>query len=112
MDRMHHIVIVLSLLIAASPCLAAVNNNTVGSAGAGCKPYATAIAILRDQYGETLQGRGLMGRGDVKVVLELWSNMTTGSWTAIRVLPNGCTQSVQSGDGWHVPLDEPGDDGA
>jgi hypothetical protein len=102
---------IAALLIAAAPSWAATNSSTVGSA-AGCKPYAAAIALLRDQYDETLQGRGLMGRGEVKVILEVWANMTTGSWTAIRVLPNGCTQPVQSGEGWHVPLDEPGDDGA
>jgi hypothetical protein len=108
---MHHIVVTAALLIAAAPSWAATNSSTVGSAGAGCKPYAVAIAILRDQHDEELQGRGLMGRGDVKVVLEIWASRA-GSWSAIRVLPNGCTQLVQSGEGWHVPLDEPGDDDA
>ena len=109
---MTYIAMIAALLIAASPSWAATNSGTVGSAGAGCQPYEVAVALLRDKYGETLQGRGLMGRGDVKVILEMWSNMTTGSWTAVRVLPNGCTQPVQSGEGWHVPLDEPGDDDA
>ena len=94
---------VAALLVSASPSWAA-NNNTVGSAGAGCKPYAVATTLLKDMYDEQIQGRGLMGRGDVKVVLEVWANMDTGTWTAIRVLPNGCTQPVQSGEGWHLPF--------
>jgi hypothetical protein len=110
--KMTHTVMIAALLFVALPSWAAVDNNTVGSAGAGCQPYEVAVALLRDKYDETLQGRGLMSRGSVRVVLELWSNMTTGSWTAIRVLPNGCTQPVQSGTGWHVPLVEPRDDDA
>jgi hypothetical protein len=100
---MIRVVMIAALLIAASPSWAATNNNTVGSAG-GCKTYQQATELLKDNYDEKIVGRGLMGRGDVKVVLEIWANMDTGSWTAIRVLTNGCTQPVQSGDGWHVPL--------
>jgi hypothetical protein len=103
-------VIITALLIAASPSLAAANNSTVGSA-AGCKTYQEATGLLKDFHDEELVGRGLMSRGSVRVVLEIWASHS-GSWTAIRVLPNGCTQPVQSGDGWHVPLDEPGDDDA
>jgi hypothetical protein len=97
---------VLSLLIAAAPSMAAANNNNmVGSVVPGCKTYQQATKLLQDIYDEKIVGRGLMGRGDdVKVLLEIWANMDTGSWTAIRVLTNGCTQPVQSGDGWHVPL--------
>ena len=94
---------IAALLIAASPSWAATNNNTVGSAG-GCKTYQQATELLKDNYDEKIFGRGLMRRGEVVVVLEIWANMDTGTWTAIRVLPNGCTQPVQSGDGWHLPL--------
>ena len=107
---MIRILMVAALLIAASPSLAAVNSNTVGSVGS-CKTYQEATALLKDFHDEVLVGRGLMSRGSVRVVLEIWASHS-GSWTAIRVLPNGCTQPVQSGDGWHVPLDEPGDDDA
>ena len=97
---------VLSLLIAAAPSMAAANNNNmVGSVVPGCKTYQQATKLLQDIYDEKIVGRGLMGRGDdVRVVLEIWANMNTGTWTAIRMLVNGCTQPVQSGDGWHVPL--------
>ena len=101
---MIRIVTVAALLIAASPIPAAANNNTVGSAGAGCKTYQQATELLKDNYDEKIFGRGLMRRGEVRVVLEVWANMDTGTWTAIRVLPNGCTQPVQSGEGWHLPL--------
>ncbi len=102
---MIRILMVAALLIAASPILAAANNNMVGSVSPGCKTYQQATKLLQDIYDEKIVGRGLMGRGnDVKVLLEIWANMDTGSWTAIRVLPNGCTQPVQSGEGWHVPL--------
>ena len=97
---------VAALLISASPVLAAANNNNlVGSVVPGCKTYQQATKLLQDIYDEKIVGRGLMGRGnDVSVLLEIWANMDTGTWTAIRVLPNGCTQPVQSGEGWHLPL--------
>ena len=101
---MIHIIMIAALLIAASPIPAAANNNTVGSAGPGCKTYQQATELLKDNYDEKIFGRGLMRRGEVVVVLEIWANMNTGTWTAIRVLPNGCTQPVQSGEGWHLPL--------
>ena len=94
---------VAALLFAASSNLAVANNNTVGSSG-GCKTYQQATELLKDNYDEKIFGRGLMRRGEVRVVLEIWANMDTGTWTAIRVLPNGCTQPVQSGEGWHLPL--------
>jgi hypothetical protein len=99
---MTYIAMVLALLIAALPTVASAN-NTVGSGG-GCKTYPQATELLQDIYDEKIVGRGLMGRGEVKVVLEIWANMDTGTWTAISVLTNGCTQPVQSGDGWHLPL--------
>ena len=99
---MIRILMVAALLISASPVLATANNNTVGSVGS-CKTYQEATGLLKDFHDEVLVGRGLMSRGSVRVVLEIWASHS-GSWTAIRVLPNGCTQPVQSGDGWHVPL--------
>jgi hypothetical protein len=102
---MIRILMVAALLISASPVLATANNNMVGSVSPGCKTYQQATKLLQDIYDEKIVGRGLMGRGDdVRVVLEIWANMNTGTWTAIRMLVNGCTQPVQSGDGWHVPL--------
>jgi hypothetical protein len=100
---MIRIVMIAALLIAAAPIPVAANNNMVGSGG-GCKTYKQATELLKDVYDEKIVGRGLMGRGEVKIVLEIWANMNTGTWTAISVLPNGCTQPVQSGEGWHVPL--------
>ena len=109
---MIRILMTAALLIAASPSWAATNNNTVGSAGPGCKTYQDATAILEDMFDEKIVGRALMGRGEVRVVIEIWSNPETGTWTALRMLPNGCTQPVQSGEGWHVPLVGQGDDDA
>jgi len=102
---MIRILTVAALLFSAAPSMVAANSSTVGSVSPGCKTYQQATKLLQDIYDEKIVGRGLMGRGnDVSVLLEIWANMDTGTWTAIRVLPNGCTQPVQSGEGWHLPL--------
>lgn len=77
----------------------------------GCRTYEQAVAMLRDLYEEEPIGRGLAGTQRSNTVVEIWVS-EKGTWTALQIMPNGCVHPVAGGTGWHIPVTEPGGDGA
>lgn len=67
------------------------------AADAGCAPRQRIIAVLADKYSEGRIGAGLAFDG---VVLEVWANAETGTWTVTIMRPDGIMCAVASGTGW------------
>jgi hypothetical protein len=80
----------LIALAAASPALAQQGPPCVAT-------HAEAVALLADRYGEVPIGYGLAR--DQGSVIEVFVSQA-GSWTIVRVLPDGKTCMVLDGYGW------------
>lgn len=67
-----------------------------------CLPRAEWIAHM-GQYGENVILSGIAGK-DRDVVMEVWANRETGSWTVMytMVLPDGKSFSCSSISGWDI----------
>jgi hypothetical protein len=59
-----------------------------------CGPRDAAVEHLASRYGESLQIQGIMPNGEV---MEIFANITTGSWTAIGSNPNGMSCLLADG---------------
>ena len=73
-----------------------------------CGIHTSMIVTLNMNYGEIRHGWGLSGS---RVLVELWANDETGTWTILMVYPNGvaCVRAV--GKSWTVVRHEiAGDD--
>ena len=77
---------ILALLMLASPVAA----ETV------CLPHDVMTEMLADRYGEARQTVALDGQDRV---IETWSNVSTGTWTATLTM-NGLACIVAAGDNW------------
>lgn len=65
---------------------------------APCLPtHADAVAFLAQKYGEVPTGYGLARDG--ASVIEVFVSRA-GSWTIVRVLPDGKTCAIADGYGW------------
>lgn len=65
-----------------------------------CGPRAGIVQQLQSQYGETRQAMGLQGQPPNTVVIEIWANLETGTWTVLMTPPGQPTCLVTSGQGW------------
>ncbi|MDK3075158.1 hypothetical protein QO034_18885 [Sedimentitalea sp. JM2-8] len=81
------------LLLSALAALIA--QTTTVSAQDNCAPRDDVIAHLAGEYGETRYSLGLESRG---LLMELFVNRTTGTWTLTAVAPSGIACLVASGD--------------
>lgn len=71
-----------------------------------CGPRAGIIAMLAEQYGETLQSMGIAEGGGA--VFETYASESTGTWTILRSRVDGVSCMVGSGGGWDgAPETEP-----
>jgi hypothetical protein len=77
----------LALLLALVPIGAAAQNV--------CADVAETRRQLAEKYGEQRAFHGLSASG---AMVEVWVNPDTGSYTAIRVLPNGKACLVDAGE--------------
>lgn len=78
--------------------LAAVVAMTAASAFAQtrqCVERETATTYLAEKYGESVQGIGMMPGG---LVMEIWANVETGTWTVVSTQADGMTCLIASGD--------------
>ncbi|MGL4280908.1 MAG: hypothetical protein ACRCS0_11115 [Albidovulum sp.] len=66
-----------------------------------CGQYEALRAVLTDDYGESVSGRGLQSETRM---IELWRSPETGSWTLLMILPSGMGCILASGTDWQ---DEP-----
>lgn len=64
------------------------------SQGQVCYPRDVVAERLADEFGETVQSRGLTADG---AVVEMWANDETRTWTAVVTMPNGMACLVASG---------------
>lgn len=64
------------------------------AAAASCADRESAVANLRDRFGEAPVWRGLTQGGNME---ELWTNATTGTWTYLGTTPDGKSCIVSSG---------------
>lgn len=65
------------------------------SAQVYCAPRDKVASELKDQYGETLQSRGLSANG--QSVVETWANTETGTWTVTMTDVSGTACAVAAG---------------
>lgn len=62
-----------------------------------CGPYETVSHSLVADFGETRIGRGLESATSL---FEIWRSKDKGSWTIIRLDPNGRACVMASGSAW------------
>ena len=68
-----------------------------------CAARGDVVERLREKYGESRRGIGLLQ--DQRVV-EIWTSKKSGSWTIVVTLPDGSTCLLAAGENWEV-MDEP-----
>jgi hypothetical protein len=66
-----------------------------------CGPHDDLVALLADQYGETLAFAGR--HPSAPLVLELYVNDETGSWTIVQSNPETTCMTASGRDGRLVP---------
>ena len=66
---------------------------------APCQPRDALTARLAARYGESLRARGVM----TPVLLEIFANVRTGTFTILIVRPDGTACIAGAGDGWQEP---------
>ncbi len=62
-----------------------------------CGTRDSVVAKLGDKYGEVRRGGGLAGP---TAIFEIWASEATGSWTILKITPNGLTCIIAVGDAW------------
>ena len=78
------------------------------SAAPQCAPRESVTDTLTGRYAEAPRMRGLAGSG---VIVELWANGDSGSWTILVTRPDGISCLVASGTAYTpiapLPAGEP-----
>lgn len=87
--------IILAALLAVTPIAAFAQQDQ-----RNCAPREAVTERLNERYGETRLGAGLAG--DSSVVLEIWANQETGSWTITATNVNGVTCLIASGEAYQT----------
>lgn len=83
---------VLALLIVALFSEKSVAQN------ANCAPRTLIVEKLKNDYGETVVGQGVVTGGEG--LMELFVNTETGTWTAVMSHISGTSCLASSGEGW------------
>jgi hypothetical protein len=97
-----------ALGLALSLGLACVAGKAWPQATAQCGGRASVEQTLTGQYGETRRGMGMAANN---MVMELWANADTGSWTITVTTAQGQTCLVASGQNFEPITEAPGVDG-
>ncbi len=66
------------------------------AASTACQPHTAIAARLSGRYGETLRARGVI----TPMLIELFANPRTGTFTILLVRPDRLACIVAAGDGW------------
>lgn len=91
----------------AGAVLAVVLSYAEAPAQQACAPRDVVVTQLEARFGETRQGAGLMPD---QTVIEIFANVTTGTWTIIRALPDGISCLLAAGSDWQDdPTKHPAD---
>ena len=76
---------------------------TAGAQGI-CDSRAVIVSKLADRYGEVQVATGLAG----PLMLEIWANCTTRTWSVLKTYPNGTTCLMAAGSNWQGVGCKPG----
>lgn len=76
------------------------------SAQANCAPHAVIIDRLEGVFDETLQVIALTGNG---MVMEVYANVETGTWTVVITAPSGPSCVVSAGQAFDLVAEAAGD---
>lgn len=68
----------------------------VGAKGV-CGDRASMVEKLVNKYGESKRGGGMAGA----LLLEVWANCITGTWTVLKTYPRGTACVMAAGEDWH-----------
>lgn len=76
--------------------------------GGICGDRESVVQMLADRYGEARQSMGLQHDG---IILEMFANVETGTWTVLLTYSSGMTCLVATGEAWQQVDDDvpPGD---
>jgi len=80
------------------------------SAPAQCAKHSVIIQQLQARYGETRQAIGLSGP---RRIMEMFSSLSTGTWTIVVTRTNGISCLLATGKNWERVIEKPlpiGDD--
>lgn len=88
------------LTIAAFCTLAVVlMSSLVQAQQAPCLPLAEFLRILSEEYGETPERRGYVSPA---LAVMVTANREAGTWTILRVTPDGTACGVFAGQAWEA----------
>ena len=62
-----------------------------------CGTRDSVVAKLGDKYGEVRRGGGLAGP---TAIFEIWASEATGTWTILKISPDGMACIMAAGDVW------------
>lgn len=62
-----------------------------------CGPREDVVTALTERFGESVQNRGISEGG---LLVEMWGNVDSGSWTALVTTPDSVSCIVASGQGF------------
>lgn len=92
-----------TVMIAA--CAVLMSSCAPAYAQVECGPVDSMTRQLEHRFGETSRGYGLSG----PVVVEVFANLETGTWTIVTHRPDGLTCAVAHGTDWDEPREAPAD---
>jgi len=69
-----------------------------------CGPTSGIYEALTNKHGETRAAAGIEPSG---LLVELWANPETGTWTLFYTRPDGLSCAVSSGQGFQAYAPEP-----
>lgn len=91
----------LRMLAAAALCalFALPNSSPAQAQQPPCMPLPEFLRILSDEYGETPERRGYVNPALAMLVT---ANAEAGTWTILRVTPDGMACGVFAGQAWEA----------
>lgn len=73
-------------------------------AGTNCAPIDQVVARLTDGYGEHIVWEGITA---APLLMQVWGNADTGSWTLVILDADGVACVSAYGDDWALPVPQP-----
>ena len=66
-----------------------------------CGARDSVVAALGEKYGEIRRGGGLAGP---TAIFEIWASEATGTWTILKISPDGMACIMAAGDVWQFDV--------
>lgn len=90
------------MIRAVAVCLVLLASVASAQAPAQCGPRQQVVSVLHGKYGE---GRILSALAVNGMVVEVWANQGTGTWTATVTTPRGLSCLTASGTAFSLLLE-------